>query len=322
MKFSEKIIWSEERKKWFCYDDQLIDEVLKSDYFIVPDYDYSKLEKKINKNFEFTKKVIKNFPMSNEGEKHLNLRDRMSQDINMNLKKAIHIFNETFQKKLFAIDQQRGSINIGAPIIESILQSNWAFANIDFECDFDYSDLTLMLDESQSIKTRLLREKFIKSIASKLDEQDRFYKIALISVGVDALISTTLHSFIKVLSNFDYKNLTSRKYFYSNGIKYLERDCIQDRLLGDKEIKTGERMRLYVESYEHANLSESQMNKKIFTTESNHSCIGMSYSLSIWKELIKVLQKNFIDLHIINFDYRSKDSLFNFPTNVYVEYQR
>jgi len=56
MKFSEKIIWSEERKKWFCYDDQLIDEVLKSDYFIVPDYDYSKLEKKLIKILNLQKK--------------------------------------------------------------------------------------------------------------------------------------------------------------------------------------------------------------------------------------------------------------------------
>jgi hypothetical protein len=322
MKSPERIIWSNERKKWLCYDDKLIDVVFNSKYFVVPTYDYSDVETKFNKNFEFTKQVISHFPLANDGDAHLYLRERMSHDVNTNLRKAINVFKENFENKITTLVQTSGAINIATPIIQSILESNWVFANIDLEESIDYSDLTLMLDDSQSIKSRLFREEFIKLIASKVEEKDRFYKLALISVGVNALISTTLHSFIKVLTNYDYNNLISRKYFYSNGIKHLERVCIQNTVLGEKEIKVGERLRLYVESYEHANLVDSQINRKFFAAESNHSCIGMSYSLSIWKELIKLIQNNFTDLRIINFDYRSNDAIFNFPINVYVEYSK
>ena len=49
MKSAEKIIWSDERQKWLCYDDKFIDTIIYSNHFKVPLYDYSKLEKKFSK---------------------------------------------------------------------------------------------------------------------------------------------------------------------------------------------------------------------------------------------------------------------------------
>lgn len=322
MKAPDKITWSDERQKWLCYDDQLIDTVINSINFVVPSYDYSDLEKKLSKNFEYTKQVIKHFPLANEGDSHLEMRKRMSSDINSNLKKAIKVFSDSFDRKISSLDKSLGVTNIAKPLIESILESNLVFADIKFEDDFDYSDLTRMLDDSQSIKSRLAREEFIKLIVSKISEEDRFYKLALISVGVNALISSTLHSLIKVLTNYDFNTLINEKYFSSNGIKHLERVCIQKTILGGSEISPGDKLRLYVESYERANLTELQMNKKFFAAESYHSCIGMSYSLSIWKELIKVIANHFSEMHLINFDYRSNDGIFYFPTNVNVKYSK
>jgi hypothetical protein len=322
MKFLKGIIWSEERRKWLCYDDALIDLVVNSNNFVVPTYDYSDLEIKLNKNFEFTKQVINHFPLANEGDNHLDLRNRMIQDINSNLEKAIGVFRNSFIDKILAIKQTSGSINIAAPITESILESNWAFANIDIAESIDYSDLTLMLDDSQSIKSRLLREEFIKNLASKFEEKDRFYKLALLSVGVNALISTTLHSFIKVMANYNYESLIIRKYFYSNGIKHLERVCSQDAVIGGNKIKVGEKLRLYVGGYEQGNYLDSQKMKNFFAIGSDHACIGMNYSLSIWKELIGVFRDNFSDMQIVGFDYRSNDGIFNFPTNIFVEYSK
>lgn len=322
MKAPNKIAWSDERQKWLCYDDQIIDTVINSNNFVVPSYDYSDLEKKLSKNFEYTKQVIKHFPLANEGNTHLEMRKRMSSDINSNLKKAIKVFGDSLDTKISSLDKSLGVTNIAKPMIESILESNLVFADIKFEDDFDYSDLTRMLDDSQSIKSRLAREEFIKLIVSKISEEDRFYKLALISVGVNALISSTLHSFIKVLTNHDFNTLINEKYFSSNGIKHLERVCIQKTIFGGSEISPGEKLRLYVESYERANLTELQMNKKFFAAESYHSCIGMSYSLSIWKEFIKVIASQFSEMHLINFDYRSNDGIFHFPTNVNVKYSK
>jgi len=321
-RLQEKITWSDERKKWLCYDDNLIDIVLNSDNFIVPTYDYSYLEKKFSKSFEHTKQVIKHFPLSNEGVTHLHLRKKMHSDVNLNLKDAIKVFVDCFESKISLINNSDGVMNLAPLLINSILKSNLVFAGVELEDNFDYSDLTLMLDDTQSIKSRIEREEFIKSISKKIYGDDKFYKLALMSVGVNALISSTLHSVIKVLSNSDFDSLIKRKYFISNGIKHLERLCIQKTILGEKEINSGEKIRLYVECYENANLQELQMNKKFFASESQHSCIGMNYSLTIWKEMINIISTQFSDMRLMNYDYRNNDGIFHFPTNIYVEYSK
>lgn len=320
METLEKITWSSERQKWLCYDDKIIDSVVNSENFHVHSNDYSDLEKKFSKDFQLTKLVNKYLPLTNEGKQHLDLRKRMSSDINLNLKKAIQVFRNSFEKKISQIDKTFGVINIAKPLIESILESNLILAEINFDDPLDYTDLTLLLDDSQSIKARMMREEFIKSIASKINDEDKFYKLALISVGVNALISTTLHSIIKILTNYDYDALIRRKYFTSIGIKHLERVCFQKTVLDGKQINAGDRLRLYIEVYENTDLTESQMNKKFFASGSHHACVGMSYSLSIWKEIVKLFSIHFSDLRMINFDYRSNDGIFNFPTSIYVEY--
>ena len=75
-----------------------------------------------------------------------------------------------------------------------------------------------------------------------------------------------------------------------------------------------------MEAYEQAGLSDVQMNKKFFAADSPHACIGFSYSLSIWKELMTILKNNFSDLRLLGFDYRANDAIFNFPTHIRLEY--
>lgn len=318
----DKMVWSEERNKWLCFDDGLIDEIVHSKDFVVPTYDYAELETKFSKNFEFTKQVISHFPLANEGEAHLLLRKRMATAVNANLKQAIQVFAERLEAKISDLSTTPGTLDIAGPLTEAILESNLVLADVHLEENLDYSDLTRMLDDSQSIKSRLAREELIQSICPKLDEEDRFFKLALISVGVNALISSTLHSVIKVLSNEGFEALVNRKYFFSNGIKHLERVAVQKTTVGGKGIQPGDKLRLYVEAYERADMTELQRNKKFFAAESAHACIGMSYSMSVWKETVRIMASQFKNARLIHFDYRSKDGIFHFPTHVVLEYSK
>lgn len=318
----DKIIWSDERMKWLCYDDQLIDVVIHSEDFIVPSYDYSELEKKFSQNFEWTKQVIAHMPLANEGAVHQDLRRRMAMDVNRNLKEAVKVFSERLEEKFSTLNQNSGQTDIACLLIECILESNLILADVKLAKNIDYSDLTRMLDDSQSIKSRVAREELIKSISSHMESEDKFYQMALMAIGVNALIGSILQSIIKILSNHDFNTLISKKYLISNSIKHLERICVKDFVLDDKQIRRHDRLRLYVEGYEHAGMSEAVMNKKFFAAESHHACVGMSYSISIWRETLKIFSKHLKDMRLINFDYRSNDGIFHFPTHVRVEYSK
>ena len=73
---------------------------------------------------------------------------------------------------------------LGALVIKSILKSNLTLADLSYVDAIDYSDFTLLLDDLQSIKSRIEREKNIGTFYSNLKHDDAFYKIALITVGV------------------------------------------------------------------------------------------------------------------------------------------
>lgn len=318
----DPIVWSVERRKWLCYDDRLIDIVLESDRFVVPTYDYAALEEKLARKFEFTKRVIGNMPLANEGAAHLQLREKMSSDINAKLKEAIAAFDDNFGTRISAqAAAPSGVIDIAVPVMKSILESNRVFTGIELEHDTDYSSLTLMLDDSQSIKSRVAREEFIKSIILR-NPDDGFYKIALLSIGVNALIGSTLHSLIKILTNHGFATLLGTQHFASNAIKHLDRACIDDAVVGDRVIRRGDNVRLYVAGYERANLQGAQLNKKFFGMGSSHSCPGMKYSLSVWRAAVQVISTNFRDLRLVDFGYRPNDGIFNFPTRVVLEYTR
>lgn len=317
-----KLIWSNEKSKWLCYDDQIIDFVLGSDAYSVPSYDSSSLENRLGLNFPYSRSVISQMPISQEGKRHTELRHKMRSDIFSNTQEAIQTFKYSLEDYFARITQVSGKIDLADPIITSILKSNLILAGINLKESINYSDITLILDDSQSIKKRILREEFIKNISKEVDLDDSTYRLALLTIGVNALISTALHSIIKILTNYDYTHLKTQKYFSSTGIKHLERVAIKANSLGGHEIKPGDQIRLFVGNYEKSSIPDAQMNKKFFAVETSHSCIGMNYSLHIWNELIKIFDDNFKNIELVNFHYRKSDGIFNFPTSLIIKYTK
>lgn len=143
------IVWSVERQKWLCYDDRLIDVVLESARFVVPTYDYAALEQKLGRRFAFTQGVIGRMPLAKEGPVQLELRERMAADINAKLKDATAVFEEVFASRIAApAADPSGVMDIAAPLMHAVLESNRVFTGLEFDEGTDYSNLTLLLDDS------------------------------------------------------------------------------------------------------------------------------------------------------------------------------
>lgn len=322
MKPIEKLRWSPDHRKWLCHDDVLIDQILASDCFEVPSYDYAELETKTGRAFPLSNQVIRHFPLANEGEVHQALKARMNLDVQTNLKAAIATFDSGLQERLAALGDTRGETDIAQPLIEAVLASNLVLAGVSLPAGVDYSDLTFMLDETQSIKSRLRREAFAQSLSNQMDECDQPYKLALISVGVNVLLSSLLNSLIKILANQGFQGLSDAKFFSAMGIQYLERVCVRPVQIGGRDVQPGDRVRVYMTAYERADLTDMARNRRFFAVDTPHACIGMSYSLNIWKAATKALMTHFTDLRLTGFDLRPQDRVFQCPQSIRVEYFR
>jgi hypothetical protein len=194
-------------------------------------------------------------------------------------------------------------------------------ANIKIDSDFDYSDFTLMLDDTQSVRRIIKREGNIQDFLTNLDFDDKAFKVAVISIGINPLVSSILNSIIKILSNRNFAYLKKSKLLYATGIKNIERICVSNACIKGVEFKVGERIKLMSNTYEASNLSELEINKKFFISGTNHACQGMAFSLHIWKHAVRILGEYFTNLQIVSVEYRQDDGIFLYPKNLYVSYE-
>jgi hypothetical protein len=315
-------VWSESRKKWMCYDDRVIDEVLASSNFHVPDYNYAPLEKKLSLDFEYTKAIISQFPLAAEGSHHEGIRARMKADINAGHKQAVSVFGSQLQQQIDSLPTSADCFDFVPVLLPPILASNLVFAGLTMEQCEGYADLTQMLDDGQPIKSRLRREALARDIGASLNEADRFYQLALISVGVNALASSVMHSFVKILTNSHFDALKASRYFAASGIKQIERICQKDTQIANQRIQSGDRVRLYLAAYENTALTSAQKSGKFFLSGTNHSCLGMSYSVSVWKVLVQTFSRNFSSLSLKSFEYRDDDGVFNSLRSIEVGFSK
>jgi len=321
-KFQEpNMVWSDVQKKWICYDNSMTDIVLKSPDFRVLNLNYEGFKNRFSVALRLTEGVLRNLPLVHEGPSQEELRKEMKIEIERNSQKGIDIFKWEFKTALNNVNYSLQTFDLAKILINSILKSNLALANINLNKDFDYSDFTLILDDTQSVNQRKRRENKIKEFLDEIDAEVKLSKIALMVIGVNALISSILNSIINILQNKDFEYLKNRKFFYSTGIKSLQRVCISNTQVGGFLVKKGEIIKLMSIPYDDLNLTELQINKKFFGSETSHACQGMAFSLHVWKEIVKVLGKKFSELHIASFRYRNNDNIFAFPTELNLKFR-
>ena len=258
------ITWSKEINKWVCYDDSIIEQVLGSGKFEVPGFDLKKYEDRFSIELPLTKEIMGQFPLSNEGSIHKELRKKMMSYIEKNSQLGVDIFITEFQKRLSRIDFTSNTFDLGKILIDSILKANLALANIKLDSNFDYSDFPLMLDDTQSVRRILKRESNIHDFLNDLDSDDKVFKVAVISIGINPLVSSILNSIIKILSNENFEYLKKSKFFYATGIKNIERICISNACINEVKFKVGERIKLMSSEHKFSNLSDLEINRKFF----------------------------------------------------------
>lgn len=316
------MVWSQQHKKWHCYDNQVIAEVLRSEQFVVPAYDYAPLEAKFSQSFSHTKALIAHLPLALEGRAHDLARRRMQRDLQLRHKAAVAVFEQVLEQHITALPDAAEGIDFKPILLQPILESNWVFAGLNMQHFPGYQDLTQVLDDAQPLKARFARERRLQAFAEKIGGDDAAYQLALLSVGVNALSSTLMHSFIKVLVNESFDQLQQKKYFTNIGLKQIERVCARDATIAGRDIRKGDRMRLYLEAFDTAEATDAEKNKRFFLAGTPHACLGMRYSLAAWNSLTTMLSKYFLRIAVVGFDFDTSDGIFLSPSFVTVDFKK
>lgn len=310
------------RRNWEFTDPELISLVLKSDCFAAGSYDSSALQERIGVEFTTTNRVITSMPLALNGERHVTLRCAMESEIQKNYKRAISVLEHSLSDNLRKIKSGSGFFDIGERIKESILISIQDIATIKKKIPYDFSDLTLILDEFQSIKRRVDREHRLSLFVDDINERDSIFKASLSLIGVNALVGSVLNSLIYILEKDGLPGLLRHRHFVRSGLVYIERICTNQTDILHYKIRPGDKIKLNLSAMMDVDLDYRLLNLLLFANGDSHACSGMGYSLAAWRCICRILSENFLHLAVRDFTIRDSDHIFRVPETLIVEYYK
>ena len=306
-----------------CTDPEVIEQILKSDEFGVHDFKVDQLAKRLSLDLGAIQKLTAYFPLAREGEEHKILRKRFIDEIARNYKTAIIAFEKCLGERCKLLEQHQGEIDlVPALLTPSLALPICLLAGIRLGEDFDFWSISQILDETISIRQRIKINQTIsiimESLPPEMDEGERLFRTALVTLGSNALYGSIAESFVIMLKKHKPNSFSSIAWdeeLPATGIPVIEKKAMADVIIEGHAFCKGERVRLYLEATGYQGSVFPSYTKQYFAP-SRHLCPGMSFSRDVWKLFrheLGIVRKRF---SIMSISYRENDNVFNFPNSI------
>jgi len=322
------IYWSDSFQRWLCFDKTLIDQILNDDTFRVHDFDIDQLTSRFNLDLKISSEILKLFPLAHEGDIHQELRKKFTIEINKNQKNALEVFKNEIQLVVQKIknDCVNKEIDLIDSIHTAIKKSNAVIAGMSQLSNLNFSDLSRVLDDKTSIKKRVEINNYLVEVldemSSEIPYQDKIFRLATLAVGSSSLLGSLSDSLLLILRCTPKGRFTNLSFDFdlpASGVSLLERVANKDISISNIKILKDQKIQLYIESSGYQNNPMPQYSTTYFAAPTRHVCPGMKYSLDMWRILSEAISSLDVSYELIDFNYRTGDSVFNFPTSIRVK---
>lgn len=320
----DKLWWSEELERWMCTDTSLIKEVLNNSIFEVPSYSMEKVASKLSVNFEHNIKLVKYFPIAQDGEAHKLIRKRHALQIAKNAEVALNAFESCFRLRLEELTLRPNiTINLyDELLVPSFYEFLAALIEVDSSLLASTDSISQVLDETLPLTIRLrinkIIEKLINSLPANISEDEKYFKVSVIALGTDSLIGTMTESLVHVLKANNGKLLCEMNWpeeIPVTGVPVIERVITEDYQLNDINLKSNQRIRLYLDAAGYIH-SEMPSYSQLYFGSGSHLCLGMPTGRKIWKIIKDILEKTNKKITLQEVSRRKYDNVFNIYNNI------
>lgn len=313
-----EIWWSAELKKWMCTNAAYIEKILSDKNFQVHSYSMKALEDRLGISLPHIAGITEHFALAKEGAEHKALRKQNALNLAQNFEKTLVKFKESLLTNIATILPIQHNVNWVKSVIDPSLRS--ALITLSGLEDLDEKNIisiTQIFDQSLSIKSRVKIDAqiatLLNSFKADLTMDEKYFKIAAFSIGYDSLLGSVTESFGRTLLQNANSKLSEINWGVNlpySGVPVIERVAIRDCIIGEKIIKQGESVRLYIESAGF-NDKYSSSHAALFFGHGIHKCIAMHLSNAVWKMFIEVISNIDKRFLIKKLTYRQDDRIFN-----------
>lgn len=322
------IYWSDSFQRWLCFDKKLIDQILNDDSFRVHDFAIDQLTSRFNLDLKISSQILKLFPLAHEGGTHQELRKKFTIEINKNQKNALEVFKTEIKLAVQKIQKEylNKEIDLIDLIHPAIKKSNAVIAGMPNLSNLNFSELSRVFDDKTSIKKRIEINEYLAEVIaempSEISHEDKLFHLALLAVGQSSLLGSISDSLLLKLRcspKGKFTNLSLDDDLPASGISLIERVATKDILVSNIRILRDQKIQLFIESAGYQNESMPQYSATYFAAPTRHVCPGMKYSLEMWCIFNNEFFSMDANYELIDFNYRTGDNVFNFPTSIRVQ---
>ena len=323
---NDGIWWSTELKKWMCSNPELIKKIIDNPEFRVHNYEPKNLGEKLKLNFQHLIKIVSYFPIALEDEEHKAARKKYALKISSKYDESLICFKNALSSKLHKINSPHTAIDLVQNVIEPSLKSAlMLLSGLDILKDCQLGSISQILDEKLSINRRIeLNHQIaiiLEGLPSNIDIDEKYFMIAVFALGYDSLLGSITSSVAMTLLENNSKRINEinwSKDIPYTGVPVIERVAKKDCQIGHTIIKSGEKVKLYIESAGFIN-GDKSMYSSLFFGHGIHKCVGMHFSNAIWKILINEFSKLNKLFTIKSINTRPNDYVFNVFSNITVD---
>lgn len=321
-----KLWWSDGLARWMCTDTSLIKEILSNPIFEVPSYSVQKIVSKLPVDLEHNIKLIKYFPVAQDGESHKEIRKRHALQIAKNSEAALKAFEACFKLKLEKLVlEPNTTINLyDELIVPSFHVFLASLIDIDASLLSSSDSISQVLDETLPLTVRLRLNKkigeLVNSLPDNISEDEKYFKVSVIALGSDSLMGTMTESLVNVLKINNGKLLSEIKWpdeIPVTGVPVIERVITKECKLNDISLQANQRIRLYLDAAGYIH-SETPSYSQLYFGSGNHLCLGMPIGRKIWKIIKDNFEKTNKKIFIQEATRREYDNVFNIYNTIKV----
>ncbi|MHA3915924.1 hypothetical protein [Halovulum sp. GXIMD14793] len=320
----DDIEWSEELGAWMSATPEVIHTLLRHPDVEVLDFRQilPVIEEKTGVDLSGATEMFGAIALGMSGEELAAARREQMLILKQNTPAALDRFSTSVKEGLAHLLKDGGGNLVTTVTHPAGRDMMLALSGVDAETGTPEFSLSQIFDRYLSLGKRRRINAIVSEIISETSERmprhEAVTRTALSVIGADSIIGALGVSFLhdaernpgKRLSEFEWSPDMAR-----TSVPYADRFAAADIDIAGKQIKKGDRLRLY---YDSLGMAACPQHRDYYGIGA-HVCLGKAISMRAWTIFCETLSRVDLVPQIERVTYRRGDCVFNFPTEIKME---
>ncbi|MDR3464758.1 MAG: hypothetical protein P4M07_02315 [Xanthobacteraceae bacterium] len=289
--------------------------------------DYRALGQRFNIDFSALVFAFDHIPLCQHGDPHARSRRLASEFLAARRTVVAAQIPDITARHLSAF-KRTGKLEVMNDIIEPMIREYLCLiSGVEIGAAQSIGHISSIFDRSSGLNKRqameseiaALRELIVSRLGRHAPEDEVGLRLAFFILGMDPLRGTlgeSLHKLIEANAGLRLADINYPAFPPQTGVPFIERLVITPFNSGTAAFNSGDRVRIFLQSFSS---EQSDLSRANFFGAGTHACLGRPLSLDIWQGLTAFLSEIQLRASVLSYTPRTSDYVFTCPEKLVLE---